>query len=143
MSRRTHDSYADADASGESCVVLHHGTGYDTPGEDWVAVDPVMARRLGWTRAERGLFAWRSGDRPMAKSVWWSDGVTEQSMEFWKQCEVAEGWLVVVTEEAVAQLEESIGEMAYVGSWTRTIFLKRGREKYTRTRYFETGWDSV
>ena len=79
----------------------------------------------------------------MAKSVWWSDGVTEQSMEFWKQCEVAEGWLVVVTEEAVAQLEESIGEMAYVGSWTRTIFLKRGREKYTRTRYFETGWDSV
>ena len=141
LSRETLNSYAGLSVSGGSCVVLHHGTAYDTPGENWLAFDPELARDLGWTPVDGGLFEWRRGDTAMAKSVWWSDGLTEQSMEVWKQCEVAEGWLVMVSEEAVTELEKRIGAMAYVGSWTRTIFVNQGTENYTRTSYFKEEWN--
>ena len=141
LKRQTQESYGGVAGSGASCVVLHSGAAYDTPGDEWMALDPVMARRLGWKRAEGGLFAWEMGGTAKGKSVWWSDGVVEQSMEFWKKCEVAEGWLVVVADEAVSELERDVGAMMYCGSWTRSVFLRGGKERYSRTVCFAGDWD--
>ena len=141
LRRQTHESYREAGESGAACVVLHRAAPYDTPGDEWMALDPVMARRLGWRRADSGLFAWRRRGTAMGRSVWWSDGLVEQSMEFWKKCEVAEGWLVVVSDEAFSELEAGIGAVTYCGSWTRSVFLKGGREKYARTVCFAVDGD--
>ena len=142
LRRQTQESYGDTAGSGASCVVLHNEAAYDTPGDEWMALNPVMARRLGWRRAENGLFAWEMGGAAKGKSVWWSDGVVEQSMEVWKECEVAEGWLVVVADEAVSELERDIGAMMYCGSWSRSVFLRGGKEKYSRTVCFAGDWNN-
>ena len=141
LNRHTQASYGDAGWGGASCVVLHSEAAYDTPGDEWLALVSVMAKRLGWRRAKSDLFGWEMGGTAKGKSVWWSDGLVEQSMEFWKRCEVAEGWLVVVSDEAVSELEGDIGDMTYRGSWSRSVFLRGGKERYSRTARFARDWD--
>ena len=76
-------------------VVRHAGYGYDSPGESWLAFNPVVAHELGWNLAGDGLFRWVDGDGTiMVESTWWADGLVGQSPPHFDD-EVGEGWLVV------------------------------------------------
>lgn len=62
-----------------SLVVRHLSYGFDSPGDDWIALNPVVGRRLGWKPAVDGLFRWLNEQgEMMVETVWWVDGIVEQ-----------------------------------------------------------------
>ena len=77
----------------------------------------------------------------MVRSLWWSDGIVHQLMEFWTNGEVAEGWLVLASDSAISQLQQVFGPLKRIGSLTREIALE-GTDRYARTNYFETDLES-
>ena len=77
---------------------------YDSPGENWLALNPNLGRVLGWTPSTDGLFRWvDSQGRVMVESVWWIDGIFNQ-YNLSNTDEVGEGWLVLASQEAWSQI---------------------------------------
>lgn len=121
--------------NGRFPAVVHWAYGYDTPGDEWLAFNPSLARSLCWQPSSKGLFAWKSGnDEVMVESIWWNDGVAETPES--GNSEVGEGWLVVGTETAIKQMQEYLGPLRRVGAITRTI-VESPKEICTETHYFE------
>jgi hypothetical protein len=77
---------------------------YDSPGVNWLALNPSVGRTLGWTPSTDGLFKWvDSQGRVMVESVWWIDGIFNQ-YNLSNTDEVGEGWLVLASQEAWGQI---------------------------------------
>lgn len=107
-------------------VVLHHdGWGLDTPGPDWLALNPEVARRAGWRLAVGGWFRWVDGDgKIMVESVWWQDGTTDHQPPHTDQA--GEGWLVVASAEALESIARRCGPLERAGRISRQV----GREAH-------------
>ncbi len=81
--------------------------GYDSPGSDWIALNPSIAFELGWSRDGDGLFRWLDEDgRVMVESFWWTDGTVEFDHPGYGPHQVGSGWLVVASEQAYRQIAE-------------------------------------
>ena len=89
-------------------LVLRNGAfSFDSPGAEWCALSPVLARACGWHRGP-GLFEWLDQNEEfMVRSLWWVDGLTEYGPPHWT--EVGEGWLVVGTKKAVETIRSVVG----------------------------------
>jgi hypothetical protein len=88
-------------------LIIRHETVYyyDSPGENWLALNPSIGRKLGWTPSTDGLFRWvDSQGKVMVESVWWIDGIFNQYNSSYKDNEVGEGWLVLASQEAWSQI---------------------------------------
>lgn len=71
---------------------------------NWIAINPVLARHLGWLPEPKKLFAWKnSKGELMAESIYWSNGNIQMNPR--KDSEVGEGWFVVVSENAYQQIK--------------------------------------
>jgi hypothetical protein len=88
---------------------------FTEPGDDpWsslgAALNPLLARQLGW-RPSEGLLAWEDGDgRRMCWSIWWRDGHRDHRPPSFDDL-VGEGWIVVATPEALRQLQDRFGPL--------------------------------
>ena len=88
---------------------------------NWIAINPVLARHLGWIPERTKLFAWKnSKGELMAESIYWSNGNIQMNPR--KDSEVGEGWFVVVSETAFTQ----------INSIEQNLFLQK---KLVRTKY--------
>ena len=97
------------DAHPTPLIVRHVSYGYDSPGAEWIALNPVIGRQLGWRVAEDGLFRWIDPEgHIMVESVWWTDGLQEQA-DIHARNEVGEGWLVIASPVAAAHLRRHYG----------------------------------
>jgi hypothetical protein len=107
----------DVDAETQPLVVRHEAYGYESPGQNWLALNPSVAGQLEWNLAEGGLFRWADNDgQTMVESVWWADGLVGQSPPHLED-EVGEGWLVLASEsawEAIASLLPNLRRVLYV-----------------------------
>lgn len=67
----------------------------------WIAINPALAYSLGWEPSGDGYFAWRDAKgEKMAESVYWQSG--NINMFTRSSIESGEGWIVVVSKEAMA-----------------------------------------
>lgn len=87
----------------------------------WIAINPVLARFLGWIPEPTKLFAWKNSiGELMAESIYWSNGNIQFAPR--KDGEVGEGWFVVISENAYQQ----------INSIEQNLFLQK---KLVRTKY--------
>ena len=99
-------------ASNPSAALAVRNTdyGYDSPGSDWIALNPSIAAELGWSRVADGLFRWIDDDGDvMVESFWWTDGNVEFDHIGFGPDQVGSGWVVVASERAFRQIEEWYG----------------------------------
>jgi hypothetical protein len=102
-----------------SLVVRHIDYAYDSPGNNWLALNPTIGSRLGWSIAEDGLFRWvNNAGQIMVESIWWTDGLVGQAPPHFDD-EVGEGWLVVASQAAWDAIT------AQLGTLKRMIHVKR------------------
>ena len=86
--------------------------GYYSPGANWIAINPVIARKLGWSLATNGMFRWvNSDDVTMVESIWWVDGLLAHSTSGPSTEEVGEGWLVLASQSALEELRQETGPL--------------------------------
>jgi hypothetical protein len=100
-------------------VVRHSDYGYDSPGKNWLALNPTIGSRLGWSVAEDGLFRWvNNAGQIMVESIWWTDGLVGQAPPHFDD-EVGEGWLVVASQVAWDAITSQLGNLK------RMIYVER------------------
>jgi hypothetical protein len=122
LMRETVSTYYDSSSDVAGLPVLeHNGWGYDTPGDGWLALDAALARSFGWQPCPDRLLTWIHNGQIMSQTVWWADGLFEQSMPYYRKSEVGEGWLVLASPEAMEAVKSHIGEMQRIVSVKREI----------------------
>lgn len=92
-----------------SIVLRNNPTIYDSPGGEWLALNPKVGNSLGWSLSEEGLFRWVNDEgKTMVESIWWIDGNIDQAPPH-SDDEVGEGWLVLATKEALNSIKSIFG----------------------------------
>lgn len=94
---------------------------YDTPSPEWLALNPVVGRDLGWRLVDGVLPRWEGVDGSlMAWSEWWTDGTLES---IWPAPTgvVGEGWLVLASAMAAGDLVDRYGPLRYDVKLTRSL----------------------
>jgi hypothetical protein len=85
-------------------ILRHLPYGYDSPGADWLALNPVIAKQLGWHYSQDGLFRWIDvNGNIMVESVWWKDGPIGWFRSYSRE-ENGEGWIVIASQIAINQI---------------------------------------
>ena len=94
-------------------VIFHSEYWIDTPGANWLALNPVVGARLGWSIADDGLFRWLDDEgRVTAESIWWTDGHNKVFADGLPDDEVGEGWMVLASKRAMEQIQEVFGPLS-------------------------------
>lgn len=112
-------NYRNLDGLPKSPVIGNRFDGCDSPGCEWLAVNPAMADYFGWQYAGGHWFRWVDGnDNTMVMSSWWQDGLLAQIARV-LHCWVGEGWIVLASPSAVQQIEDELGPLSRVSCVTR------------------------
>jgi hypothetical protein len=107
-------------------VVRHASYGYDTPADNWLALNPMVGHALGWTLVADGYFHWVDHEgRTMAQSVWWIDGLLAHRPPKFDD-EVGEGWLVLTSPEAFRLISTEFGSLERHALIQRTHSTEKG-----------------
>lgn len=95
----------------EALTVQHSALGMDSAGSDWIALNPVLCRSMGWRPYSDGLFAWADEEgHLLVQTIWWLDGGLQfRPPQF--GVEVGEGWLVVASKCALEAICSSVGSV--------------------------------
>jgi len=115
-------NYHNLGGGGHFIIVIrdHRFNQFDIKSK-WIAINPVLARYLGWEPDSTKLFAWKnSKGKLMAESIYWSNGNIQLSDR--KDGEVGAGWFVTVSKDGLAQIR----------SIEKNLFLQK---KLMRTKY--------
>jgi len=109
-------------------LILHHiAYGYDSCGADWLALNPYVGYLVGWKLANDGLFRWVDDEEQvMVESIWWVDGLFEQSPPHLNE-EVGAGWLVVASPTAWAAIRSQFNSLKRIVKVERS-FYRDGQE---------------
>jgi len=98
------------DDAANPLIVKNQWVGADTDGADWIALNPYVAKKHSWTLAQEGLFRWTNdAGEVMVETVWWKDGCI-QLPPYERDCEVGEGFLVIASPSAFAQILSLLNE---------------------------------
>ena len=93
-------------------LIRNSAHGYYSPGADWIAFNPVIARNLGWTLATDGMFKWVDSDSlTMVESIWWVDGLIAFTASESSSEQVGEGWLVLASQSALEAIQREFGPL--------------------------------
>ena len=95
-------------------LIVRHGDfiTYDSPGKYWLALNPAVAHDMGWTLSNTGMFRWvDDSGQTMVESIWWIDGLVEQSGPVFPDNEVGEGWLVLAARAAGDLISKHFGQL--------------------------------
>ncbi|MEY8758952.1 NACHT domain-containing protein [Chryseobacterium tongliaoense] len=95
---------------GNSIIIKRAPTlNFSTNKANWIAVNPSLAKKLGWRPAKQ-LFSWENKNKEIiAKSVYWIDGNVEMSSRY--DGEVGDGWYVCFTANALEQLKKEYPQL--------------------------------
>ena len=94
-----------------SIVLRNNPTIYDSPGGEWLALNPKVGDSLGWSISEEGFFRWVNDQgKIMVESIWWMDGNIDLA-SLHSDDEVGEGWLVLATKEAINSIKSTFGPL--------------------------------
>lgn len=108
---------------------------------EWLALNPLVAARLGWRPAHDGLFRWvDAAGRTMVESVWWRSGRLGRSPY---EDEVrAEGWTVRASDPAVPALAAAAQGAKWVQGTTKSIRsdTKKGSKEKLSVRVGRSAW---
>ena len=116
-----------SDAGISTLVLSHFALWVESPGGEWLALNPAVAFRLGWSISDGGTFRWVNDQgHVMAESMWWMDGRPVLVGDGLPEDEVGEGWIVIVSECALAQIEAAFGPV------TRKTAVVRRYERYEK-----------
>ena len=86
----------------------------------WLAFNPVLARYLGWQPAPDHLFGWQDqAHNLLIKSAYWVNGNIEMPPPR-LESEAGEGWLVLASANALAQLRKLTGPLFIEKRLTRS-----------------------
>jgi hypothetical protein len=99
--------YHDLEDTGNSLIIVREEThGNFSTASNWIAINPVLARYLGWYPLPGKLFAWADDEGIcMIESVYWMDGnIKMQPPHLYS--EAGEGWYVMATDHALAEIRE-------------------------------------
>jgi hypothetical protein len=89
-----------------SCVIHHFDYGYISQCGEWLAFNPLIARKLGWVLSVQGLFRWTNeAGETMVESIWWNDSTLAHSERI--LAELGEGWLVLASPKGWSSLVNS------------------------------------
>lgn len=98
---------------------------------DWLAINPIVARDLGWTLSDQGLFQWvDSTGNIMVESHWWQSGrmgrfpYTDGIRSF--------GWIVLAYPEAYGQICSVLGDASWIYAVKKQSGGSRGYEERER-----------
>jgi hypothetical protein len=89
-------------------IISHWGRTLESPGDRWLALNPVIGRDLGLTliSTQDASFTWANTEgRTVIWSEWWQDGSINHA-DVPARDEVGEGWRVLATEEGYQQLKD-------------------------------------
>lgn len=90
----------------QSLVVQHRYFLHHSFKSEWLAFNPALARHLGWEPAPGQLFGWQDKEANLlVKSVYWANGNMEMPPPQ-LESEAGEGWLVLASARALAQLSQ-------------------------------------
>ena len=93
-------------------IIQNVAPGFHSPGGDWIALNPVVARTLGWSPAKEGLFKWVDSDgATKVESIWWVDGLVGHSSHGPSSEEIAAGWLVLASQSGLEEMQREIGSL--------------------------------
>lgn len=115
-------NYHDLRSGGHFIVVVrdHRFDQFDLKSK-WIAINPVLARYLGWEPETTKLFAWKNSQGElMAESIYWSNGNINMTPR--KDGEVGEGWFVIVSKDGLEKIK----------SIEKKLFLQK---KLTRSKF--------
>jgi len=91
-------------------IIQNGDLGFLTPGGRWLALNPSVARDLGWRPSDEALLAWADDEgRLMVQTVWWRDG--QPDARSYARDEVGEGWLVLASSEALSTMQDALGDL--------------------------------
>jgi len=116
------NNYTSLKGDGHSIIVIRdHRFNQFNIKSNWIAVNPALARYLGWEPEPTKLFAWKnSRGELIAESIYWSNGNIQMIPR--KDGEVGEGWFVLISEDGLEQIK-------YIAS---NLFLQK---KLIRSKY--------
>jgi hypothetical protein len=87
---------------------------------DWVGLRPDVAAALGWTPDDASPgFWWTGSGAPAMERVWWTDGAWGRHAKAFDDT-AAEGWAVLISTEAAAELAAALGPLTMQVSVTRS-----------------------
>jgi hypothetical protein len=109
--------------SGHNCLVVRNDSFKIETGQiSWLALNPLIAQELNWNLTRNDWFHWvnENGDT-MAKSIWWKDGLIQWYDTHLREnsVEVAEGWRVIISAEAMRHINERFGNLVRVNRVSR------------------------
>ena len=99
--------------------------------EEWLAINPNIAMKLGWQLCSTGLFRWKDSEgRTMVESICWQDGpINRQSYE---NDVCSEGWIVLSSTEAFETIRQNCKPMVRLKGIRRKITIKNGQSELAR-----------
>lgn len=98
--------FANIPYDSDAIVIRRRGYFYMyTLKETWIALNPFVAKCMGWRHSDKGMFAWEdSNGNLMAQSFYWRSGNVQRNWD--PNSEMGEGWIVAVSEDAYSSLQE-------------------------------------
>lgn len=102
------EDYLDHETPLKELFIQNASYGYESQGQNWLALNPNIAYQLGWELDDSGLFRWINEEgKVMVESIWWADGVIDQFRPTLD--EVGEGWMVLASKEAINDIRSQYG----------------------------------
>lgn len=125
--------------SHQPLVIWHEGGMFDSPGPEWLAFNPELARAVGWAPDPHLLFGWvDETGQPMVWSIWWEDGLYQSQPPKFDD-DVGEGWAVAGSAIALEILTTRMGNSLTQYLRIEKNWLKDGqRRSRVRTAERET-----
>ncbi len=103
--RLTDDYYSLRGISDMIVVVRDHRYNQFNLKSRWVAVNPDLARFLGWVPEPSKLFGWKDNQgNLMVESIYWVNGNIDMVPR--KDSEVGEGWYIVASDDALSLIQK-------------------------------------
>lgn len=101
------EEYFNYDGFGASLIIVrsHRFEQFNTKST-WLAINPSLAKYLGWQPDKTKLFSWKDEEgNLMVESIYWSNGNMETPPPHLSS-EAGTGWFVVASEKALSQILE-------------------------------------
>ena len=87
-------------------IIKNNAFRYDTPGSEWLALNPTIAKDFGWNLSEDGFLRWTDqAGETMVETIWWEDGPAFFPPPH-LNVEVGRGWLVLASLSAFRKIKE-------------------------------------
>jgi len=96
----------------DSCIIINNFLlGADSHCCNWLTVNPMLTKELGWHLSSEGLFRWLDAkENLMVESLYWIDGLIDHAPPLLGN-EVGDGWLVLASSTACQQMSDHLGHI--------------------------------